>query len=199
MGPIEQADIWLFRLINERLVSPAADDLMLFLSDPHLSLHIMILAAAFILVRRRRDGIVLLLLAALAVGIADFTASGIMKPLFQRVRPCYALVGVRLLVNQPHSWSMASSHAANAAAVVTIVRIFFRGGPLVDRAFALLMTLYGLLVAGSRIYIGVHYPGDVLAGIAIGIVSALVVYTITAWTVKRFIHGAAMRTADAWP
>jgi len=199
MGPIEQADIWLFRLINRSLVSPAADDLMVFLSDPHLSLHILLLAAAFMLVRRGRDGLVLLLLAAIAVGISDFTASGIMKPLFQRVRPCYALEGVRLLVNQPHSWSMASSHAANAAAVVTIVRIFFHGGPAADRAFALLMTLYGLLVAGSRIYIGVHYPGDVLVGVAIGIASALTVYTTAAWTVKRFVHGAAMRSADPWP
>jgi undecaprenyl-diphosphatase len=193
MGPIEQADIWLFRLINRQLVHPAADDLMVFLTEPHLSRHLLVMAAAFMLVRRGRDGLVVLLLAALAVGIADFTASGIMKPLFHRIRPCFALQGVRLLVNQTFSWSMASSHAANAAAVATTVWIYFRGGARVDKAFVLLMVSYGTLVAYSRIYIGVHYPGDVLGGIAIGITAALLVYTIAAWVLKRFVHGAAMR------
>ncbi len=193
MGPIEQADIWLFRLINRQLVHPAADDLMTFLTEPRLSAHLLFLAAAFMLVRRGREGLLLLLLAGLAVGLADFTASGIMKPLFQRIRPCFALQGVRLLVNQTCSWSMASSHAANAAAVVTTVWIYFRGGALVDKAFVLLMALYGALVAYSRIYIGVHYPGDVLGGIAIGIGSALLVYTIWAWLLKRYVHGEALR------
>jgi undecaprenyl-diphosphatase len=193
MGPIEQADIWLFRLINRQLVHPAADDLMVFLTEPRLSIHLLILAAAFILVRRGRDGLVVLLLAGLAVGIADFTASGIMKPLFHRIRPCFALQGVRLLLNQTFSWSMASSHAANAAAVATTVWINFRGGARVDRAFVLLMAIYGALVAYSRIYVGVHYPGDVLCGIAIGIAAALLVYTVAAWVLKRFVHGAAMR------
>jgi undecaprenyl-diphosphatase len=199
MGPIEQADIWLFRLMNQHLVTPAFDDLMVFLTDPKLSVHLLILSAAFMFVRRGRDGFTVLLLAALAVGIADFTASGIMKPLFHRVRPCFALQGVRLLVNQPSSWSMASSHAANAAAVASIVWIFFRGGSAVDRAYVLLMMFYGVLVAFSRIYIGVHYPGDVLAGLAIGIVSAGLVYTIAAWTLKRFVHTAAMRRTGSWP
>ncbi|NTV02515.1 MAG: phosphatase PAP2 family protein [Chlorobiaceae bacterium] len=199
MGPIEQADIWLFRLVNGHLAHPAADDLMLFLTNAGLSLPLLLLAGAFMVVRRGRDGFVVLLLAAIAVGIADFTASGIMKPLFHRVRPCFALEGVRLLVNQSHSWSFASSHAANAAAVAATVWIFFRAGATVDRAYVLLMVAYGILVAFSRIYVGVHYPGDVLGGIAIGITSAALVYTVAAWTVKRFVHGAAMRERGLWP
>ncbi|NTU67845.1 MAG: phosphatase PAP2 family protein [Chlorobiaceae bacterium] len=199
MGPIEQADIWLFRLLNGHQACPAADDLMLFLTNAGLSLHLLFLAATFMIVRRGKDGLFILILAAIAVGIADFAASGIMKPLFHRVRPCFALEGVRLLVAQSHSWSFASSHAANAAAVATTVWIFFRGGAPVDRAYVLLMAAYGLLVAFSRIYVGVHYPGDVLGGIAIGIASASLVYTVAAWTVKRFVHGAAMRNTGSWP
>ncbi|NTU92436.1 MAG: phosphatase PAP2 family protein [Chlorobiaceae bacterium] len=193
MGFVEQADIWLFRFLNLHLVHPAADDLMLFLTRPGLSLHIILLASAFIIVRRGKDGLAVLLLAAVAIGLADFTASGVMKPLFQRIRPCFALQGVRLLIDQPHSWSFASSHAANSAAVASIVWLFFSRGAAVDRAYAALMIAYGLLVAFSRVYLGVHYPGDVLGGIAIGIVSAGVAYTAGAWIVKRFVHGAALR------
>ncbi|MCE1273180.1 MAG: phosphatase PAP2 family protein [Chlorobiales bacterium] len=199
MGVVEQADIWLFRLLNHSFVSPAADDLMLFLTRPNLSIHIILLAAAFMLVRRGKDGLTVLLLAGLAVGLADFTASGIMKPLFHRIRPCFALQGVRLLIDQSRSWSFASSHAANTAAIASIVWIFFWHGRLVDRSFSLLMIIYALLVAFSRIYIGVHYPGDVLGGIVIGIMSAAVVYTIAAWLLKRFVHVAAMRQYHVRP
>ncbi len=199
MGPIEQADIWLFRLVNGHLAHPAADELMLFLTDAALSLPLLLLAGAFMIVRRGRDGLVVLLLAAIAVGIADFTASGILKPLFHRVRPCFALEGVRLLVSQSRSWSFASSHAANSAAVATTVWIFFRAGALVDRAYVAVMLLYGLLVALSRIYVGVHYPGDVLGGIAVGIASASLVYTVAAWIVKRYVHGSALRERGMRP
>lgn len=199
MGPLEQADIWLFRVLNLRLVQPGADDLMLFLTSPPLSFHILILAASFMLVRRGRDGFIVLFLAILAVGIADYTASGIMKPLFHRTRPCFALEGVRLLVSQSHSWSFASSHAANSAAVAATVWIFFWKGELVDRVFSIVMILYGALVAFSRIYIGVHYPGDVLGGIAIGLCSAGLVYTLAAWVLKRFVHSAYLHENFARP
>ncbi|NTU59239.1 MAG: phosphatase PAP2 family protein [Chlorobiaceae bacterium] len=196
MGLLEQADAWLFRLLNLGLVHPAADDLMLFLTNPMLSYHILLLAAAFILIRKGKDGLVIIPLLILAVGIADFTASGILKPLFHRVRPCFALQGVRLLVNQSHSWSFASSHAANATAIASLVWIFFWRGAPVDRTFTILMIVYAFLVAFSRIYIGVHYPGDVLGGMVIGLGSASIVYTATGWTVKRFVHNEAMRNGE---
>jgi undecaprenyl-diphosphatase len=199
MGVIEQVDIWLFRLLNHSLASPAVDDLMLFVTRPNLSFHLLVLAAAFMVIRKGRDGFVVLLLAILAVGLADFIASGIFKPLFQRVRPCFALDGVRLLVDQSRSWSFASSHAANSAAVASIIWIFFWNGKAVDRAFTALMIVYGILVAWSRIHVGVHYPGDVLGGIVIGMASAIIGYTAAAWLLKRFVHGEALRRIRRMP
>lgn len=199
MGIVEQVDTWLFRLLNHLLPIPAVDDLMLFLTRTNLSFHLLVLAAAFMVVRRGRDGFIVLLLAGLAVGLADFTASGLCKPLFQRVRPCFALEGVRLLVDQPRSWSFASSHAANSAAVASIVWIFFRSGETVDKAFTALMVVYAILVAWSRVHVGVHYPGDVLGGIFIGIASAGIVYTVAAWLIKRIVHGEALRRITRMP
>jgi undecaprenyl-diphosphatase len=197
MGGLEQADAWLFQLLNHSLAQPTLDDLMLFLTSPKLSLHLFVLLALFILVRKGKDAFFVIPLLLFAVGIADFTASGIMKPLFHRERPCFALEGVRLLVDQSHSWSFASSHAANATAIASLVWLFFWRGESVDKVFAVVVILYAALVSFSRIYVGVHYPGDVLGGIVIGLASAALIYTAFAWFVKNVVHRRAMRSGGA--
>ncbi len=193
MSLIEQADVWLFRLLNHNLVNPAADDLMVFLTSGRLSGHIFVLAALFMVIRKGKTGFLVILLALLAVGLSDYTASGILKPLVQRIRPCFALDHVRLLISQSQSYSFASSHAANSAAVATVTWIFFHRGVLVEKLFTGLMIFYALAVSFSRVYVGVHYPGDVLAGMVIGICSALLIYLLSSWILKNIIQPRQMR------
>ncbi|NTV06017.1 MAG: phosphatase PAP2 family protein [Chlorobiaceae bacterium] len=193
MALIEQADVWLFRLLNLNLVYPAADDLMVFLTDGLLSWYVFLLAALFISIRKGKNGFLLILLALLSIGLADFTASGILKPFVQRVRPCFALDHVRLLVSQPRSYSFASSHAANSAAFAAITWIFFHRGKLVEKLFTGVMILFALAVSYSRVYVGVHYPGDVLAGMVVGVCSAILVYLLFSWILKNVIQPRQMR------
>lgn len=194
-----EIDAWVFRLINLHLVHPILDDLMVFVTSFRLSSHIFLLAALFILIRKGRSGIALLAITLLAVGLSDYTASGILKPLVQRIRPCFALEGCRLLIDQPHSYSFASSHAANSAAVASVVWIFFRRGEPVDRFFVAVMTFYAVLVGYSRIYVGVHYPGDVLAGVMIGCTSAVLVYLAASWLFKNLVQPAFFRRGTTDP
>ncbi|MCX6179868.1 MAG: phosphatase PAP2 family protein [Chlorobiales bacterium] len=193
MALIEQADVWLFQLLNLHMVHPAADDLMVFLTRERLSGHIFFLAALFTLVRKGKDGFLILCFALLAVGLADVIASGIFKPLVQRTRPCFALEHVRLLINQTRSYSFASSHAANSAASASVIWIFFHKGELVEKLFTTTMILYASAVAFSRVYVGVHYPGDVLAGMLIGVFSAIMVYLMVSWVWKNVIQVRIMR------
>ncbi|MEI6757837.1 MAG: phosphatase PAP2 family protein [Chlorobium sp.] len=188
MALIEQVDVWLFGLLNLQLVHPAADDLMVFLTKGSLSGHIFILAAFFMIIRKGKEAFLLIVLALLAVGLADFIASGIFKPLVQRVRPCFALEHCRLLVEQVRSYSFASSHAANSAALATVIWIFFHRGVLVEKLFTVTMILYAVAIAWSRVYVGVHYPGDVLAGMVTGVFSALLVYLLFSWVLKNIIQ-----------
>ena len=188
MALIEQADVWLFHLVNLHLVHPAVDDLMVFLTSARLSGPIFLLAALFMVIRKGKTGFLVILLALLAVGLADLSASGILKPLVQRIRPCFALDHVRLLIIQPHSYSFASSHAANSAAVATVTWIFFHRGVWVERVFTVVMILYALFIAYSRVYVGVHYPGDVLAGLLIGALSAGLVYLLWSWFWKNVVQ-----------
>jgi undecaprenyl-diphosphatase len=193
MAPIEQADVWLFRLLNLNLVNPAADDLMVFLTSGRLSWHIFVLASLFMVIRKGKTGFLVILLALFAVGFSDFVASGILKPLVQRIRPCFALDHVRLLITQPKSYSFASSHAANSSAVATVTWIFFHRGVLVEKLFTGLMILCALAVSFSRVYVGVHYPGDVLVGMVIGICCAFLIYLVFSWVLKNIIQPRQMR------
>ncbi|MEI6638600.1 MAG: phosphatase PAP2 family protein [Chlorobium sp.] len=193
MELIEQVDVWLFRLLNLRLVHPAADDLMLFVTQSNSSVHILSLVALFVVIRGGKSAILVILLALLSLGLSDFVASGVLKPLVQRLRPCFALEHVRLLVSQPGSYSFASSHAANSAAVASIIWIFFHRGVMVEKLFTGIMILYALLISLSRAYIGVHYPGDILAGMVIGVCAASLVYLFYSWILKNILQPRLIR------
>jgi undecaprenyl-diphosphatase len=197
MAPIEQVDVWLFQLLNLHLVNPAADDLLVFLTRGKLSWHIIVLAAFFMVIRKGKKGFQVIVLVLLAVGLADFVASGIFKPLVHRIRPCFALEHVRLLVSQVHSYSFASSHAANSAAIAAVTWIVFHRGAVVEKLFTSLMILYALVIAWSRVYVGVHYPGDVFAGALIGVGSAFLVYLLFSWIVKNVVQPRIMRKSSS--
>ncbi|ACF15178.1 phosphoesterase PA-phosphatase related [Chloroherpeton thalassium ATCC 35110] len=181
-------DVWLFRLGNEAVANPVFDVLMVFLTKFKQSWPIAAFAAIFVLVRRKWDGVAIIFLCGLAIGIADQTASGFFKPLFERTRPCFALEEVRLLVRQVRSYSFASSHAANTASVATVIWLFFaNSGHKIDKAFAIFLAIYAAAVAYSRVYVGVHYPSDIAAGMLIGVLSGSIVYTAYGYVVKNYI------------
>ena len=99
--------------------------------------------------------------AVLALFLSDQLSSHFLKPLLSRVRPCHVLSGVRLLVGCPHSYSLPSSHAANCFSIATLFSLEYR------RVVLPLMGV-ALLISYSRIYVGVHYPFDVLSGALLG-------------------------------
>jgi membrane-associated phospholipid phosphatase len=114
-----------------------------------------------------------LLSGLLAVGVAA-GLTAVLKDAFDRVRPALADPAVQALVATPESASFPSGHAATAFAAAVAVGAFH---PRVRWPLVGLAGLVGL----SRIYLGVHYVLDVLAGAALGIAVGLIVV----WTVRR--------------
>lgn len=109
-----------------------------------------------------RRGRVAALLAIVAVGLADQIAAELVKPAVDRLRPCFALPEVRLLLpRQAHSPSFPSNHAANAFAAAVTLFAWRRGAGWT----ALILAA---LIAWSRVHVGVHYPSDIGAGAVLG-------------------------------
>ncbi|MBI1913008.1 MAG: phosphatase PAP2 family protein [Deltaproteobacteria bacterium] len=168
MNSILKFDTDIFYLINNRLTSPALDVFFPYITQKFNFLGIIIIAAALIWFmgnRRDRFGLILLVLA---VGLNDF-ASDILKHLFMRLRPCSALEGARVLVGCGGSFSMPSSHASNIFTAMVFLSTRYK-------KFTPVFLVIAVLVAYSRVYVGVHYPSDIMVGAIFGTGIAFLFY-----------------------
>ena len=113
----------------------------------------------------------LVLFSVLALAITDQATSHWLKPIFTRPRPCHTLSidAFRLLVPCGAGHSMPSSHAANAFGQALLFGLAFR------HTRWWLAGIAGV-IALSRVFVGVHYPGDILVGSIVGAVLGIVVY-----------------------
>ena len=85
------------------------------------------------------------------------------KPLAARTRPYELIQGLEILVSRPHDYSFPSGHSANS---LTCAWTIFRLAP---KKYGVPALIFAVLIALSRLYVGVHYPTDVLVGAAIGV------------------------------
>lgn len=130
----------------------------------------MLLALLYLVVRRDnwRATVSFLLCFVLCIVLADQISSSIIKPLVMRPRPTHdAVIGSMVDVVRGYrggQFGFVSSHAANTFAVVTLLSLVVR-----RRALTLITFFWAMLVSYSRVYLGVHYPGDILCGGVLGV------------------------------
>jgi undecaprenyl-diphosphatase len=111
----------------------------------------------------------------LLVIISDQLTSGLMKPLFGRLRPCHdPEIGhlIRIIRRCGGEFGFVSSHAANSVSVSTFFILLFRK----SHRYVWWILIWPLLFSYSRIYMGVHYPLDVICGAVVGIALGWLVY-----------------------
>lgn len=124
---------------------------------------IWILLAAVLLCipKTRKSGLIL----ALALSVELILCNRIMKPLFARPRPFDVNSAVRLLIPCPGDFSFPSGHTA--ASFVAVAALYFAG----ERKLWKPALILAVLIAFSRLYLYVHYPTDILGGMAVGVIA----------------------------
>ena len=137
----------------------------------------LILVLLYILLKNRpwREVLLFVVCLALVILVTDRFSSGFCKPFFHRFRPSHepALEGLVDLVGDRRGglYGFISSHAANTFGAFAFISLYFR-----RRAMTLTLFLWACLSSYSRIYLGLHYPGDILVGALWGLLTGTFVY-----------------------
>lgn len=139
-----------------------------------IPLYVLLIAAIGWRYRNWKKVLLVLLGFVIAVGLSDFIASGVFKPLVERLRPTRepALDPLHLVRNCiGGKYGFCSSHAANTAAVATLFSLLYR-----NKIATAVLVLWVALNCYSRMYLGAHYPTDIMVGLLIGTLLAALVY-----------------------
>jgi undecaprenyl-diphosphatase len=180
----------IFIFINQGISNPLFDWVMPVITDWDKTIigRLLIIAGAMLLLwKGEKDKRILVPLLFLTILLTDQLSSFVLKNLVQRSRPChlvngmYVMENLRLLVTCGAGFSFPSSHAANSFAVSTLLTIYYP-------KFLWAFILFALLVSFSRIYVGVHYPLDVVGGAVTGTLCSLILYFIWSF-IKNNLSG----------
>ena len=183
MNFLYSIDLSVFRWINEGWSNPIFDYFFSFITDiRHFYLFIIPLILYWVIWgKAKKRWLALSLIVALF--LSDQISSHVLKFIVERVRPCNALDGVLTPAGKSSAFSFPSSHAANMGSSMFLLSMAFK-------PWTPLFILIGLLVGLSRIYLGLHYPSDVLGGYAFGLLIGYLVWggieklkrSITVWS-----------------
>lgn len=171
-------DEQLFRIINGQWHNEVLDFILPYWRDKKFWFPFYIALMAFIIYRFRVKGIYLLLALFLTVGIADLVSSKVLKKTVKRVRPCNDPAiqdEVILLVGCGKAYSFTSSHATNHFAIGAFLAMTLG---LYYKRWRWLFYFWAASIAFAQVYVGVHYPLDVIVGAILGLLIAYLVKSL---------------------
>lgn len=159
---LDGIDRAVFFFVNGQLANPVTDFLMPMITNDQFLRAFYGIAMVILLWRGNARLRWLVLFSALAMAATDQTVAHLLKPLIERLRPCHALSDVHLLVGCGGGWAMPSAHAANAFGQALLFAV-------VEPKSRWYLLFFATMIAISRVFVGVHYPGDILVGAGIGV------------------------------
>ena len=167
-------DFKLLIILNQKISNSLFDLTMpIITNEDYWGIPILCLIIYLLFFGQKKGKIVLCLLI-ISLGINDYICASIIKPTIARLRPSHEFLEyINLLVPKGGKWSMPSNHASNMFVLATIISNFYsktKAG----------IFLIAILVSFSRVYVGVHYPLDVIVGASIGTTIATII--ISSWS-----------------
>ena len=175
--------------------SPFFDNVMWYVSKTS-TWSLMIICLLYVMFKENwRRAILVVLGVALTIALADQISSGLIKGIFERLRPARSPeIGhlVHIVNNyRGGGFSFVSSHAANTMGVAMFISMLYK-----RRYVTYSIVFWAILVSYSRIYLGMHYPGDVLGGICVGLACGAFVYWLYKTTENHWSNAQKMPFAE---
>lgn len=167
---IIQADRYLFDQINQQWIHPILDVLMPFIRNQFTWVPVYFFLLIFGFLNFRKQLLLWIGFFLLTFALTDLISTQILKEFIQRPRPCwdsFTSDHVRMLIPCSHAYSFVSSHAANHFGMSVFLFVSLR--PFVQKGLYVVF-IWAALVCLAQIYVGAHYPGDVLGGAILGII-----------------------------
>ncbi len=180
MNQLLELDKQLFHQINSLGANPYLDQIMPIVTDLHTHLWfiagVLPLIVAIWVYREKTKALKILILIVTSVALSDAVSYRLVKPMVDRDRPDKSGIVVQMRTN-PHSGkSFPSNHAANNFAAATVLAAAYPTAQIVFFGLA-------FIVAFSRVYVGVHFPLDILGGALIGVFIAYTLWTLIGFQV----------------
>lgn len=167
-----------FLFINKVISNPIFDWLMPFLRNPYTWAPLYLFLIIFIIRNYKKQGMVMLLFLIVTCSVSDFTSSTIIKKEVMRVRPCNDVdfkEHVKIRVRCGSGFSFPSSHATNHFAIGIFLLTIFRKRwkPIIWLSIG-----WAASISFAQVYVGVHYPIDIIAGTIIGSIIGFTIASI---------------------
>ncbi len=175
---IWELDNRIFFWINKGQRNPFFDLVMPYITEfDHWKYWIALTWLLIFLIGGKKTKITFLLVLAL-VGALDYSNSFLFKHLFARPRPCNVLPGVHIFWPCPRSFSFPSNHAANLFGAAFFLSYVYRN-------WSFFLIPMAIVVGYSRVYVGEHYPFDIVGGVVLGAVGAALTVMLLRFLLSR--------------
>ncbi len=172
-----RADSQLFKIIAGAH-SPWLDELMTLMRNQYTWIPLYAFILYYVLRYQRRYASPFILCSLICFAITDFSSASIFKPLFGRVRPCHIeelQAYTRGLVGCGGRYSMPSSHASNHFGLASF---WYLSISWMSNRRWWLLWVWAFVVCYAQVYVGKHYPGDVLVGALLGSCVGVLAYVL---------------------
>ena len=179
MESLQKIDEYFFRTLNATGWQQM-DQVMILISSKWFWIPLYIYLLYIIYKTFKDDFLKILFSLGVLIFLADFGSVHLFKEVFLRARPCHILDGIRVVDGCGGSFGFVSSHAANSFAIAFFISLLLKRYWWFINLFS-----WAVLIGFSRVYLGVHYPFDILGGMFWGLFVSLLVYYIYKVKIKN--------------
>ncbi len=180
-----EADTNLFLWLNS-FHNSFFDSIMWFISGKKEWIPLYLLILGIIIYKYKSKSVWIILSISLVIACSDLVSTQVLKDGIQRFRPTHnpEISHLVHIVNDYRGgyYGFVSSHAANGFGLAVFIVLLLR-----NKSLSVFMLAWAVLVSYSRIYLGVHYPGDILGGALLGSAFAIIFYRLYQYSMRKYI------------